>query len=217
MLLILISGSGPGYAMAEGSFPEQTLEGTQIILAKIHTPEQQEPDVSPSQAFELPTDSSLVITDIYFDENRYLISQETSSLLEETIGLLKSEKDWGLHIESHCDERGTGAYNVALGDKRIQRVEEFLVDLGVEADRVWATSYGQTKPLCLRSTTTCLEENIRVQLIFQILAPRHSNLGCLVRLRLLTQDDPQNALQHLLHPQSLQPLRLAAFTSQEKR
>lgn len=211
MLLILMVWSGPSDAMEEWPLPERTLERTHITFATIHIPEQKEPDVSPGHAPESSTDSSMVLADIYFDKDRYLISQDTASLLEETVRLLKTEKDWGLHIEAHCDERGTEAYNVVLGDRRMQAVEDFVVDLGVEPHRLRPTSYGQEKPGCLVSTQNCREENLRVQLGFQVLAPRHSYLGCLVRLRLITQDDRRNAFQHLLHPSFLQPLRLAAF------
>lgn len=213
ILFLLMVWSGPSDAMEEWSSPERTLERTPMTLASIHPPEKPEPDASPGQAPESSTDSSVVLADIYFDEDRYVISQGKASLLEETVRLLKSEKNRELHIESHCDERGTGAYSIILGDRRIQGVKEFLLDLGVEPHRVWTTSYGQTKPLCRRSTTRCREENLRVQLGFQVLAPRHSYLGCLIRLRLITQEEPRNAVQHLLQPPFLQPLRLATFPS----
>lgn len=213
MLPILMVCSGPSHAMEEWFLPERTLERTHITLATIHIPEQQESNASPGHAPKSPTDSSMVLADIYFNEDRYLISQGTASLLEETVRLLKSEKDWGLHIEAYCDERGTEAYNIVLGDRRMQAVEDFVVDLGIEPHRLWPTSYGQEKPQCLVSAQNCWEEKIRVQLGFQVLAPRHSYLGCLVRLRLITQEERRNAFQHLLQTPFLQPLRLAAFPS----
>ena len=50
-------------------------------------------------------------------------------------------------IEGHCDERGTAAYNLALGERRADTAKEFLVNLGIPADRVTTISYGEEKPV----------------------------------------------------------------------
>ena len=49
-------------------------------------------------------------------------------------------------IEGHCDERGTSAYNLALGEKRANAAKEYLVALGVNAARVSTVSYGKERP-----------------------------------------------------------------------
>ena len=49
-------------------------------------------------------------------------------------------------IEGHCDERGTEEYNLGLGDKRANAARDFLVSLGVPADRIQTISYGEERP-----------------------------------------------------------------------
>ena len=51
-------------------------------------------------------------------------------------------------IEGHCDERGSTEYNLALGDRRAQAAKDFLVSLGVAADRMQTVSYGKERPFC---------------------------------------------------------------------
>ena len=49
-------------------------------------------------------------------------------------------------IEGHCDERGTREYNLALGERRANSVKNYLVALGVNANRVQTISYGKERP-----------------------------------------------------------------------
>jgi peptidoglycan-associated lipoprotein len=52
-----------------------------------------------------------------------------------------------LIIEGHCDERGTNAYNMALGARRADAVKQFMVNLGLAPDRFETISYGEERPL----------------------------------------------------------------------
>ena len=67
---------------------------------------------------------------------------------------LKRKADWlfkyagsSVIIEGHCDERGTEAYNIALGDRRAESVKAFLVDMGVDPTRLTTISYGEERPV----------------------------------------------------------------------
>jgi peptidoglycan-associated lipoprotein len=68
-------------------------------------------------------------------------------------------------IEGHCDERGTSAYNLALGDRRANAAKEYLVSLGIDASRVRTISYGKERPFCTESTESCWQENRRAHLV----------------------------------------------------
>jgi len=60
--------------------------------------------------------------------------------------LLKVQPDAKVKIEGHCDERGSAEYNLALGERRAKSAMQYLVTLGVKADRVSIISYGKEKP-----------------------------------------------------------------------
>jgi peptidoglycan-associated lipoprotein len=49
-------------------------------------------------------------------------------------------------LEGHCDERGTVEYNLSLGEKRAKAVKDYLVGLGISADRLSIISYGKERP-----------------------------------------------------------------------
>lgn len=60
---------------------------------------------------------------------------------------LRSNFDVAITIEGHCDERGTNAYNLALGERRAESVKTFLAGLGIDQSRLATISYGEERPL----------------------------------------------------------------------
>lgn len=64
-------------------------------------------------------------------------------------------------IDGHADSRGTTEYNLALGDRRAAAVREYLVSLGIAADRVAAVSKGEEQPFCRDETESCWALNRR--------------------------------------------------------
>ena len=61
-------------------------------------------------------------------------------------------------VEGHCDERGTVEYNLALGERRARAAYDYLVSLGVPADRLKIVSYGKEVPVCTQSERGVLAE-----------------------------------------------------------
>ncbi len=68
-------------------------------------------------------------------------------------------------IEGHCDERGTGSYNLALGDRRANAAKEYLVSLGIDGSRIKTVSYGKERPFCTDSNESCWQQNRRAHLV----------------------------------------------------
>jgi peptidoglycan-associated lipoprotein len=60
--------------------------------------------------------------------------------------VLKTYRTWVITVEGHCDERGTDEYNLALGDRRALAAKNYLVSLGIAADRIRTVSYGNEFP-----------------------------------------------------------------------
>ena len=65
-------------------------------------------------------------------------------------------------VEGHCDERGSAEYNLGLGDRRASSAKDFLVQLGVPADRLKTISYGKERPQCTEANESCWQKNRRV-------------------------------------------------------
>jgi peptidoglycan-associated lipoprotein len=66
-----------------------------------------------------------------------------------------------INVEGHCDERGSAEYNLGLGDRRATSARDFLVQLGVPADRLMTISYGKERPVCTESDESCWQRNRR--------------------------------------------------------
>jgi len=90
---------------------------------------------------------SKMLKDIHFDFDRYNIRPEDAQLLKDNSALLKSNPKMKFQIEGHCDERGTGEYNLALGERRANSVKKYLVSLGIASSRILTISYGEERPL----------------------------------------------------------------------
>ena len=98
---------------------------------------------------------------MYFDYDMFLIRRDASAVLEANARLLKADGMHTLLIEGHCDERGTHAYNLVLGERRARAVNQYLQDLGVPASQLQMTSYGKERPFCTEHSEACWQSNRR--------------------------------------------------------
>ncbi|MBI5327612.1 MAG: peptidoglycan-associated lipoprotein Pal [Deltaproteobacteria bacterium] len=101
------------------------------------------------------------LQDIFFDFDRFSIREHAKPTLEDDAKYLKVNKNLEVVIEGHCDERGTSEYNIALGERRAQAAQKYLVDLGVDRSRISVISYGKEKPFCTDHSEECWQENRR--------------------------------------------------------
>jgi len=108
---------------------------------------------------------SAEVQDAYFDYDKSDIREDARASLTRSATALKSilsEYPSGdVLIEGHCDERGSAEYNLGLGDRRAASAKEFLVQLGVPADRLRTISYGKERPQCTESDESCWQRNRR--------------------------------------------------------
>jgi peptidoglycan-associated lipoprotein len=101
------------------------------------------------------------IRPIYFSYDRYTIRDEARDVLIQNAKALTERPSIRLTIEGHCDERGSEKYNLALGDMRANTAKEFLVNQGVDPDRIDTISYGKERPFCTESNEQCWQQNRR--------------------------------------------------------
>lgn len=123
-----------------------------------------------SSAAPVPADASVstdvsVLSDIYFDFDRYTVRADAQPVLGANAALIKSVPDKSVLIEGHCDERGTQAYNLVLGEKRAKAAKRYLEDLGVPASRMTIVSYGEVRPFCHEHEERCWQKNRRAHFV----------------------------------------------------
>jgi peptidoglycan-associated lipoprotein len=101
------------------------------------------------------------VRDAYFDLDKADIRPDAREALAHTGEFLRSHPEVKVAIEGHCDERGSTEYNLTLGDRRAAAVKQYLVSLGITADRMSTVSYGKEKPVCMESNEGCWQKNRR--------------------------------------------------------
>ena len=101
------------------------------------------------------------VQDAYFDLDKADIRTDARSALAKTADFLRNYPQVKVVVEGHCDERGSTEYNLALGDRRAAAVKQYLVSLGIGADRMSTVSYGKEKPFCMESNEDCWQKNRR--------------------------------------------------------
>ena len=122
------------------------------------------PPPPPPPAPAGPTIDELFLRDVkdaYFDFNKADIRADARQALGQTADFLKAHPEVKATIEGHCDERGSTEYNLVLGDRRAAAVKNYLVQLGISADRLNTVSFGKEKPFCSESNETCWQTNRR--------------------------------------------------------
>jgi len=116
------------------------------------------------------TPSSSPLQDIFFDFDRYDLRSDARDTLRKNADWLKNNPSARIEIEGHCDERGTNEYNLALGAKRAQSAKDYLVTLGISAERLSTISYGEEVPVCKEQNEDCWRRNRRAR--FVVIPPR---------------------------------------------
>ena len=111
------------------------------------------------------TSASGPLKDIFYEFDRYDLKADARDTLKANADWLKSNPSARIEIEGHCDDRGTNEYNLALGAKRAQTAKDYLVTLGIPAERLSTISYGEEIPVCKEQEESCWQKNRRARFV----------------------------------------------------
>jgi peptidoglycan-associated lipoprotein len=175
---------------ATASGPEPPLEKVPEFAGAMRPQEEQvtEPAISappepvpPGSAMEVPPPvvarqtepavptvrSTFELGDVFFDFDRATLRNDAKPVLEANAQALKGQIEVKVLIEGHCDERGTSAYNLVLGERRAEAVKRYLQELGIQTTRLETVSYGKERPFCIQHSDDCWQKNRRAHLVLQ--------------------------------------------------
>jgi peptidoglycan-associated lipoprotein len=98
---------------------------------------------------------------IYFDFDKSDLKPEARAILDKKADWLRSNPQYRVRVEGHCDNRGSNEYNVALGERRADAAMKYMVAQGIPANRLSTISYGEERPKCTQETEACWAMNRR--------------------------------------------------------
>ena len=99
---------------------------------------------------------------IYFDYNEFAIRLDQEAILSANAECL-NRRQAAHRVEGHCDERGDGEYNLALGQRRANAVRRQYDTLGVDGAWLKTLSYGKERTVCTEYGEECWKQNRRVE------------------------------------------------------
>ena len=101
----------------------------------------------------------------FFAYNSSDVEAEAQAVLDANATVLRTNRNWTVTIEGHCDERGSAEYNLALGERRAVAARAYLVSLGIPADRIRIVSYGKEFPFDPGKDETAYAKNRRAHFV----------------------------------------------------
>ena len=180
VLVLLATGCARRPSVTQAAAPPPT--GAPVAVAPSpapipvpEPPRAEPPDPAPAEPAPAPVVTARPVPqefvpdpqlpDIHFDFDTPALRPDATRVLRASAEWLNAHADRALLIEGHCDERGTEAYNLALGERRARAAMEFLVAHGVKAGRISTVSYGTERPQCSEHTEECWSSNRRAHFV----------------------------------------------------
>ncbi len=139
-----LGGGGAGFASPGGDGTGTGMGSTVLTDDKLRalgitTEEQKREYLRQKEEFENE--------DVHFDFDAYTIREDAKAILNKKAEFLKRYPPLSITIEGHCDERGTNEYNLALGERRSHSAWQYLVNMGIDPERMQMISYGEERPV----------------------------------------------------------------------
>jgi len=109
------------------------------------------------------TQINLTLEGVYFDNDSAEITTASESILDEAVAALKTSLGTRVEVQAHTDSNGTEEYNLGLSTRRAGNVRSYLISHGIEAERLTARGYGESKPKATNETREGRARNRRVE------------------------------------------------------
>ncbi|MEM1081071.1 MAG: peptidoglycan-associated lipoprotein Pal [Pseudomonadota bacterium] len=104
--------------------------------------------------------------EIYFDFDRSDVQARFLPVIEAHAAYMRANPSARVLLEGHADERGSREYNLGLGERRGNSVEDLTRAGGAGGNQLEVVSYGEERPVCRQSSDNCWERNRRVEIVY---------------------------------------------------
>lgn len=149
----------------EPAKPEPTRPPAEQPQVPAEQPPVEQPVVAQTEA-PAAAAAEAVLETVYFDFDRSDLRQDARDILNRNAeALLKTHSGANVKIEGHTDQTGSAEYNMALGERRAKSALQYLLTLGVKADRLSIVSFGEEKPSVPGDDEGALAKNRRAEFV----------------------------------------------------
>jgi peptidoglycan-associated lipoprotein len=159
---LLVAACATSESNPAARFSQPPFDGSPRDVVAVRSPSAME---ALSRGIAAITPPAASLKDIYYEFDSVDLATEAQEVLKKNAEWLKTNLAARVEIEGHCDDIGSAEYNLALGAKRAQVAKDFLVDQGIEANRLVTISYGKEAPACFEQTEDCRVKNRRARFV----------------------------------------------------
>jgi outer membrane protein OmpA-like peptidoglycan-associated protein len=124
----------------------------------------------PGTTVERVDDNTLLVhfeNDVLFDVNSSALDGQGRTTLDDVSGVLNQYPKTAVVIQGHTDSTGSEELNQSLSERRAGSVRGYLVNRGVDADRLAAIGYGETYPVASNDSESGRQQNRRVDILLR--------------------------------------------------
>lgn len=111
----------------------------------------------------LPLNKSFTLENIWFDNNKSTIREDAKEPLQILVLLLKEFEHVRLSIAAHTDDVGREIDNLLLSEERGKAISDYLIETGVDKDRIESKGFGESQPKYTNETAEGRAKNRRVE------------------------------------------------------
>lgn len=156
----LVGNDGTNVKIAvkgDGSFTQEVQPGVDYVMLatckgylnhkeEIHIETSKESEEHVLQFPLASITAPVLINNIFYDLNKATLRPESSQALDKLVQLLNDNPHVAIELGAHCDYRGTTEYNLQLSQRRAESVINYLIEKGIEKQRLVAKGYGKSVP-----------------------------------------------------------------------
>ena len=148
-VVLVLSVAAGLTACSKNKKDDAAADGTAVAVSEM---------VVAEETVEIPA-QEVALGVVHFALDKATLNADNRKIVEANAQAIKAAAsavaNYQVVVEGNCDDRGTTAYNIALGQKRADEVKAYYVRLGIPADKIATVSYGKEKPVCTEATAAC--------------------------------------------------------------
>ncbi len=107
--------------------------------------------------------SKIILKNIFFDFDKATLRDESIPELKRVARVLEENSNIRIELSGHTDSRGSDSYNKRLSEKRAEAVVDYLVDHGIDKNRLESKGYGEEQPIATNETEEGRQKNRRTE------------------------------------------------------